>query len=93
MNYASINILNLFLSSFAAYLLAGKNAGLDKIKYTGKHSIKIINVRSLQKLVPGQLAFESIKQLENLKKQLFKGIAFKAAELPIPTHPTSALLN
>ena len=60
-----------------------------------KNQAEVINLRRLQKLLLGQLTFDSIKQLEKLTKALFKGNAYEAAGAPpaAATEPTNALTH
>ena len=59
-----------------------------------KNDAEIINLRRVQKLLLGQLTFESIKDLENLTKASFKGNAYEAAGAPpASTEQTNADLN
>jgi len=55
-----------------------------RINNAQKRKVEIINLRRLQKLLLGQLTFESIKQLERLTKDSFKGDAYEAASSPSP---------
>ena len=57
-----------------------------------KNLAEVINLRRLQKLLLGQLTFDSIKQLEKLTKASFKGNACKAAGAPpAAAEPTNVL--
>ena len=48
-----------------------------------KNQSVIMNLRRLQKLLLGQLTFESIAQLERLLNASFKGDAYEQAEAPL----------
>ena len=80
---------NLILFLIAAYLLAGKNTETKKFQMAEKNDAEIINLRRLQKLLLGQLTFESIKDLKTLTKALFKGNAYEAAGAPPSVEPRS----
>ena len=54
-----------------------------------KNDAEIINLRRVQKLLLGQLTFESIEDLEKLTKASFKGNAYEAAGAPPSVEPTS----
>ena len=57
-----------------------------------KNQAEVINLRRLQKLLLGQLTFDSIKQLEKLTKASFKGNAYEAAGAPpAAAEPKNAL--
>ena len=59
-----------------------------------KNQAEVINLRRLQKLLLGQLTFDSIKQLEKLTKASFNGNAYEAAGAPLAAaEPTNALLH
>ena len=86
--YQSIMILIvcvlIFFIILLEYLLAGKNADAKKISNAQRRHVEVINLRRLQKLLLGQLTFESIKQLERLAKESFKGDAYEPASSPPP---------
>jgi len=77
-------LLTLLLITLSAYLLAGKNADAKKISSAQDRHVEVINLRRLQKLLLGQLTFESIKQLERLTKESFKRDAYEPAKSPLP---------
>ena len=64
-----------------------------KIKDAVKHSIEIINLRRLHNFFLGQLMFETVKELEKLTIDSFKGAAYEATGAPILTQPKNASSN
>ena len=73
-------------------MLAGKDKDTSKFKTAVKNQAEFINLRRLQKLLLGQLTFESTKQLEKLTKASFKGNACEAGGAPpAAAEPTNAL--
>ena len=61
-------------------------------RWPKKNQAEVINLRQLQKLLIGQLTFDSIKQLEKLTKESFKGNAYEATGAPAAaSEPMNAL--